>query len=207
MANLIHQGAEAKIYRTAWKNRPAIIKKRLPKSYRLPEIDQMLRRHRTRQEALLIVEARKGGTPTPIIYDVDMATTTITMEWVDGRRVKDCIDGLPEDNQRSICEHIGWGIAGLHKQEVVHGDITTSNLIIAKEKVYFIDFGLGEKVDNLEKRGVDLHILLEAFTAAHAEERLFSWVLSAYKKNVPWGKKVQHKLAEIGERGRYMERG
>jgi len=207
MANLIQRGAEAEIYRTTWKNRRAIIKKRLPKSYRLPEIDHMLRRHRTKQEALLIAEARKGGTPTPIIYDVDMTTTTITMEWVDGRRVKDCIDDIPEEDQRSICEHIGQGIAGLHRQEIVHGDITTSNLIVTQEKVYFIDFGLGEKAGDFEKRGVDLHILLEAFTAAHAEERLFSWVFAAYEKNVPWGERVQHKLAEIEERGRYRERG
>jgi Kae1-associated kinase Bud32 len=136
-----------------------------------------------------------------------MTTMAITMQCIDGRRIKDCIDTLPEEDQRSICAIIGKGIAALHKQDIVHGDLTTSNLILHQNRVYFIDFGLGEKTGDLEKRGVDLHLLMEAFTAAHPEERLFSWVLAAYEKQVSWGLAVKKKVAEIAERGRYVERG
>ena len=206
MAKLIQRGAEAEIYRTTWKNRAAIVKLRVPKPYRLPALDQALRRQRTKQEALLMAEARKQGTPTPIIYDVDMTAMAITMQCIDGQRIKDCIDDLSENEQRRICVLIGESIAALHKQEIVHGDLTTSNLIMAQNRVYFIDFGLGEKSSDIEKRGVDLHLLMEAFTAAHAEGRLFAWVMAAYVQRVPWGPAVKKKVAEIAGRGRYVER-
>ncbi|MGC9554219.1 MAG: KEOPS complex kinase/ATPase Bud32 [Thermoplasmatota archaeon] len=206
MEELIQRGAEAEIYRSTWKGRPVVIKRRTEKSYRLPDIDRILRRQRTRQEALLLSAARRGGTATPIVYDVDLSAAAITMEYVAGRRVKDCIDALDEPEQQRICQKIGEGVAGLHRQDIVHGDITTSNLIMSRGRMYFIDFGLGEKSSAMEDRGVDLHLLMEAFAAAHRHPDLFFWVMEAYEAAVPWGREVQRKVADIAERGRYVVR-
>lgn len=206
MEELIQRGAEAEIYRSTWKGRPVIIKRRIEKPYRLPEIDQALRKQRTKKEGLLLSAARRGGTATPLVYDVDLSAMAITMEYVAGQRVKDCIDDLDEQEQYRWCQKIGRGVAGLHRQDIVHGDITTSNLIMSRGRVYFIDFGLGEKSSSTEDRGVDLHLLMEAFTAAHHHPELFSWVMEAYEKEVPWGPEVRRTVADIAERGRYVVR-
>jgi len=74
------------------------------------------------------------------------------------------------------------------------------------EKVYFIDFGLGIKSEEIEDRGVDLHLLMEAFKAAHRNKNLFKWVMEAYEENFEGGEEVRKKIEEIKRRGRYMRR-
>ncbi len=204
MEELIRRGAEAEIYLSTFMGRNVVIKRRVRKKYRIKEIDEELRYHRTKKEALLIVEARKASVAVPFIYDVDIKKMEITMEYVKGKRIKDYIDAMDESVQKDICKKIGESIAFLHEDGIIHGDITTSNLILAHEKIYFIDFGLGEKSTNIEKRGVDMHLLMEAFKAAHRNEHLFQWVSEEYEKYSDG--KVLKKVKEIEKRGRYMVR-
>jgi len=206
MAALIKRGAEAEIFLSEWMGRKAIIKRRVRKNYRIREIDEELRRQRTKKEALLMAEVRKAGASVPIIYDVDLLDMKITMQYLDGKRIKDCIDDMDSREQRKTCRKIGEGIARIHKSGIVHGDITTSNLILWRDKIYFIDFGLGEKSNEREKQGVDLHLLMEAFKAAHENQELFNWVFDAYEKNFEWAGEVRKKVEEIAGRGRYMVR-
>jgi TP53 regulating kinase-like protein len=186
--------------------RAAIIKRRVRKRYRIKEIDEELRKQRTKKEALLITEARKAGIAVPVIYDVDLIEMEITMQYVNGDRIKDCIDGMDGKKQKEICKKIGRSVAYLHKNGIVHGDITTSNLILFNGNIYFIDVGLGERSDETEKQGVDLHLLMEAFRAAHKNEELFNWVFEEYEKNFGRANDVRKKVEDIAERGRYMVR-
>ena len=93
---LLRQGAEAEIHLTTWMGKKVIKKKRIVKNYRLREIDRDLRRKRTKKEVLLMSDARRAGISVPVIYDVDIQNSIITMEFLDAPRVKDIIDEVVE---------------------------------------------------------------------------------------------------------------
>lgn len=204
MATLIQRGAEADICLDEWLGRQVVVKRRVPKPYRIPEIDEGLRSQRTRKEAWLLYEARCTGIATPIVYDVDLAAMAITMQHIDGQRIKDIIDHMDSQEQRELCRAIGRGVGRLHRGGIVHGDLTTSNLIRWQGHIYFIDFGLGEKSSTTEQQGVDLHLLMEALTAAHENPRLFDWVMEGYAIVSPDAEAVHQKVEDIASRGRYV---
>jgi len=203
---IIRRGAEAVIYLAEWRGRKAVIKRRVKKRYRIEEIDERIREGRTRREAMLMVSARKAGVSVPIIYDLRMGEKEIVMQYLDGERIKDVIDEKDEEWQRMICREIGKSIAKLHENRLIHGDLTTSNMIWMRGKLYFIDFGLGTKSEEAEDRGVDLHLLMESFQAAHRNKNLFRWVMEEYMENFEDGEKVKKKVEEIRRRGRYMKK-
>ncbi len=203
---IIKRGAEAIIYLATWKGRKVAIKKRIKKGYRIKELDEKTREQRTKREALLMMAARKAGVSIPIIYDLRLNEKEIVMQYIDGYRLKDIIDEKNEEWQKKICNQIGKNIANLHKNGIIHGDITTSNMIYKNGRIYFIDFGLGMKSEEIEDRGVDLHLLMEAFKAAHRNKNLFSWVIETYEENFEEAEEVIKKIDEIARRGRYMRR-
>jgi len=207
MERVIYRGAEAEIILSSYLGRDVIRKRRISKGYRLKELDFRLRSLRTKEEARLISEARKAGIPVPIIYDVDIMDCTITMEFIKGKRVKELLREIPKSERRKVCFKIGENIARLHSKGIIHGDLTTSNMIFSGEKIYFIDFGLGGFSKETEDRGVDLHLLLEAFRSAHSEdENLFYYVLDGYRERFDgdFGE-IERKLEDISKRGRYIK--
>ena len=206
---LIKKGAEASLYLAKWHGRKVIMKKRLPKKYRLSMLDEQIRTYRTAHEPRLMHEAKKAGVPTPIIFLVDVKKATIIMEFVDGRQVKQLLDEVSESQRRQLCLKIGELIGRLHKHGIIHGDLTTSNMILDTDgKIFFVDFGLGEKTSELEARGVDLHLMRRALESTHFRfaEECFNAVIEGYSKvlgdNVT--KKVLDKIGEIERRGRYI---
>ena len=203
--DLIKKGAEAEIYLSKWLGKRVIIKRRIRKKYRIKELDEEIRIQRTKREAILMSEARKAGISVPIIYDIDLEKKEIVMQYIEGKMIKDVIDEIDEEEQKRICRAIGKNIANMHKNGIIHGDLTTSNMILSN-KLYFIDFGLGMKSNENEDRGVDLHLLMEAFNATHENKKLFQWVFESYKKNFDEADKVRKKIEEIIKRGRYMKR-
>ncbi|HDD57092.1 MAG TPA: Kae1-associated serine/threonine protein kinase [Thermoplasmatales archaeon] len=206
MERVIYRGAEAEIILSRYLGREVVKKRRIPKSYRLKELDFRLRSSRTREEAKLIMESRKAGVPVPIVYDVDLLNCTLTMEFVKGERVKELLSRVSKEERRDICVEIGKNIAKLHNRGIIHGDLTTSNMIFLK-RIYFIDFGLGSFSKEIEDRGVDLHLLLEAFKSAHSEhEDMFSYVLEGYREKYDEDfREIKRKLDEISKRGRYIK--
>jgi len=203
---IIRRGAEAIIYRGEWRGRKVVIKKRVSKKYRIKEIDEIIREQRTKREAMLMMAARVAGVGVPIIYDLRIKEKEIVMQYLDGERIKDVIDKRGDDWKKRVCREIGKAIANMHNNNIIHGDITTSNMIWMNNKLYFIDFGLGMKSGEDEDRGVDLHLLMEAFKAAHEDGRLFKWVIESYKENFDGATNVIKKVEEIAKRGRYMRR-
>ena len=103
---LIRRGAEAEIRQGRWLDRDVIVKSRVPKSYRLPELDRSLRNARTRNEARLLHEAREAGVPTPIIYDIDTANAEMTMELIRGPRVKDELETSTPERVGELCREM-----------------------------------------------------------------------------------------------------
>jgi len=212
---LIKKGAEANIYlenfsrilHTAGEGK-VIVKYRIKKSYRVSELDEQLRSSRTALEAKLFADAKLVGVPTPIVYEVDRVGMRIVMEFVDGRQVKLILDKLRPAARRKLCNVIGRQVARLHRAGIIHGDLTTSNMILTRDgKVYFVDFGLGEYDPSLEAKGVDLHLLKRALQSIHfnVTEEAYRAVIAGYTREFGKGaREVIKRVEEIEKRGRYI---
>jgi len=207
---LVAKGAEADLLVDPdWNGRKALIKRRVAKAYRHPEIDREIRRFRTIHEADIIHRAKEAGVPTPIIYQVDPEGATIVMEYVDGRKVRDVVDGLSEEERRSLFRTIGINAGRLHGAGITHGDLTTSNMIKADGRVVFIDFGLAEVSRDLEKRGVDLNLMRRMLMSTHFKyvEELLSAFEEGYRLSMgEEAEGVIERMEEIAKRGRYVEK-
>ncbi len=197
-ARVLHRAGEGKV----------VVKHRISKRYRILEIDKQLRESRTTLESKLFADAKRAGVPTPLVYEVDRTDMRIVMEFVDGRQVKLVLDKLKPKARRKLCELIGRQVARLHRAGIVHGDLTTSNMILTREgRVYFVDFGLGEYNPSLEARGVDLHLLRRALQSIHFRitDEAYRAVLAGYKREFGEGaSEVIERVEEIGHRGRYV---
>ena len=206
---LIKKGAEASLYLEEWHNRKVVMKRRLPKRYRIPELDNMIRSQRTIHEPHIIHKAKEAGVPTPTIFMVDVADANIVMEFVEGKQVKEVLDAVSKDERLSLCMLIGKMIGRLHKNGIIHGDLTTSNMILTPYgKVVFVDFGLSERSIELEPKGVDLHLMKRTLNSTHYKhaKECFKAVMSGYADAVgaEEAKKVTAKIREIEKRGRYV---
>jgi len=206
---LMKKGAEASLFLEEWHGRRVIMKRRLEKRYRLSELDAVIRSHRTLHEPQLIHRAKEAGVPTPTVFLVDTAAANIVMEYVDGEQVKRVLDRLSSAERLRLCRHIGEMIGRLHNHGIIHGDLTTSNMILTSDgRVFFVDFGLGEHSVELEARGVDLHLMRRALQSTHFRyaDECFEAVLEGYSKTVgaEVAKAVLEKIREIERRGRYV---
>lgn len=200
-------GAEAKLDSATWMDRSVVLKQRVVKSYRHPTLDRSLQTFRIKNEVRLMLEARRAGVPVPIIYSVDLADSRIVMEEIPGMRVKDALENLPSGKAEEVCRKIGALAARLHANDIVHGDLTTSNMLLDDDRVVVIDFSLGSKTSELEDKGVDMHLLEEAFHSAHyRRSELYEAVKESYVRAYPAGAAVLKKVKEIEKRGRYTRK-
>jgi Kae1-associated kinase Bud32 len=124
-------------------------------------------------------------------------TMEIKMSFIKGRRVSEILN---INNYKEICSQIGKIISKLHKNDIIHGDLTTSNFIYQKGKVFIIDFGLSFISKKIEDKAVDLHLLKQALESKHYEisESAFNKVLNSYKCE----KDVLNRLNQVEKRGR-----
>ncbi len=207
---LLYKGAEAEIYLQTWLGEPAIRKTRKPKPYRIPELDDSIRRTRTVHEATMMHEARKLGVPVPIIRHVDASLSTIIMEYLSGPTLKAELDQLRRRDCDSRCHELGEVLGVMHDGGIVHGDLTISNVICQEGKVFLIDFGLGGLSNELEDRGVDLLLLSRAIKSTHYAmyPRLFQSITGGYSETLGLkaSREAMRKMHEIERRGRYFER-
>ena len=195
MKQLIAQGAEAKIYHSSGK----IIKERVSKSYRLAEIDAKLRKERTRAEAKLIRALERVGVPVPAVLKEDDKGMILELEFIDGTKVRDYLD---KTSDAKICKQIGELTEKMHSAGIVHGDLTTSNLILKRKKVFLIDLGLGDFSARVEDKAVDLHLFKECLVSKHHEiwESCWRSFLQGYKNPA-----VVERLKTVESRGRYKK--
>ncbi|HUJ84703.1 MAG TPA: KEOPS complex kinase/ATPase Bud32 [Candidatus Acidoferrales bacterium] len=208
--SLFKKGAEASLYLAQWHGLKVIVKVRIPKIYRPETLDKQIRTFRTVHEPQLMHEAKAAGVPTPLIFMVNVPEASITMLYIEGQQIKQLLNVASAIRRIELCVTIGELIAKLHKQGLIHGDLTTSNMILSPQgKIYFLDFGLGEKNSEVEAQGVDLHLLKRALQSTHYTfwEQCFKNVLSGYSNTlgVEAAEKVYEKIREIERRGRYVE--
>tara|TARA_B100001179_G_scaffold232905_1_gene227792 strand:+ start:1029 stop:1661 length:633 start_codon:yes stop_codon:yes gene_type:complete len=206
MEKIIKIGAEATISSTKWFEVSAISKIRHKKNYRPVEIDNLIRVQRTIKEANIMNKTRLLKIDVPIIYFVDPNNAEIIMEKVDGPRIKEYLD-----NKNIDCEGIGWKIGHmvgkLHKNNIIHGDLTTSNMIIRKNNnICLIDFGLANQSNKLEDKGVDIRLLKGILNSAHNDvfKIVFNNFLAGYESIMKNSfEQIISIVKQIEMRGRY----
>ncbi|XP_068450727.1 EKC/KEOPS complex subunit TP53RK [Clinocottus analis] len=213
-SELLKQGAEARVYRVEFLGKPTIVKERFKKRYRHSVLDEKLTHRRTVQEVRSILRCRRAGVSAPVVYFVDYTHHCIFLEEITGSST--VRDHIASTWQSDCSKHLGWLaermgqiLAKMHDEDVVHGDLTTSNMLLRRgvedrESVLFlIDFGLSYISALPEDKGVDLYVLEKAFLSTHPNteamfERLLKSYAAASKKSSP----VIKKLEEIRLRGR-----
>ena len=202
---LIKKGAEADIYQTTWQNSKAILKIRKTKNYRDPSLDSKIRKQRTIKESQMLSQVKSFGIPTPLVYFVNLKKASIIMQEIPGKPIHD----LPESKIIELSKEIGKIVGMLHKNGVMHGDLTTSNFILFKNTVYVIDFGLSQNTIKSEDHAVDLRLIKEILNSAHANIMKSTWenFLLGYKSMIGNTNylKIIKLVSEIESRGRYAE--
>ena len=204
----LKQGAEAVIYSDVIDGEKVLVKERIKKNYRVEQIDSKLRLERTRQELKLIREARGHGVPTPRIISSDEKNCKIIMEKLDGELMKDLLNS-PKNSKKieKVCFEVGKAIGKLHNAGIIHGDLTTSNMILSDGKVYLIDFGLGQFSNRIEDMAIDLTVLLETLRATHNKisDRCWRMAVKGYRPANSKSHDVMIRACEIEHRGRYKK--
>ena len=194
----IAQGAEAIIYLN--KN---IIKDRIKKSYRLKEIDEKLRKFRTKREAKVIEKLSAISFPAPRLIHSD-SKEIIKMDYIKGDKLRDVLE---KKDYVKLSKELGKKIAILHNNNIIHGDLTTSNMILnnINNEIFFIDFGLSFFSHKIEDKAVDLHLLKQALESKHYKiwEKCFDAAIKSYEKESNNGKEVIARLEKVEARGRY----
>lgn len=179
-----------------------LIKKRIKKGYRIELLDEKLRKLRTRSEAKIISKLQ-GKINVPKIIKTDEKNKEIIMEFISGKKLSDYLDSLSLKQQIKICRQISLEVGKMHDLDIIHGDLTTSNMILNNEKIYLIDFGLGFQNARIEDKAVDLHLFKQALESRHFShwEKLFHAFLQNYTSKDKI--KILEQLKKVEARGRY----
>ncbi len=197
----IGHGAEAVLY----KDGSLVMKERLQKAYRLPQLDESLRQFRTRREAKILGRLQEMNFPSPALRDFNDKRMSIVMDFVAGQKLKDVLD--VGDEYVRFGREMGQKIGQLHMADIVHGDLTTSNMIVAQEtrELRFIDFGLSAFSEKVEDKAVDLFLLQKALDTTHTNvsKEMFDSVLAGYREVYGDGADaVMERFEKVRMRGR-----
>lgn len=196
----ISQGAEAVLFQ----ENTFIIKERRRKEYRVPELDDLLRKQRTRREAKIMEKLSSLKIPCPGLLTMDDKQMRIRMKKIEGSTLSDVLESVP---YQQIFKTIGKYIARMHDNNIIHGDLTTSNIMLTQAKdpenrIVFVDFGLSFVSTKIEDKAVDLHLLQEALASKHytIAEACWSAFLKGYSPADQ--RAILQRLTQVQQRGR-----
>ena len=200
-------GAESEILKISKWGQELVLKRRPKKPYLLETIDEYLRTTRIARECKMLMAVRALGVSTPSVYAVDFSEKSILMDFIQGEQLKTLIPKIDDNQKKSLCIKFGEILGRLHKGGFVHGDPTTSNLLVdEKNHIWMIDFGLSEMNATIEMKGVDLHLVYRALETTHWEYQdiMLDAVLMGYSQFIGTeAEETIKRMKEIRERGRY----
>ncbi len=191
-----YQGAEA----TVRIEKDHVVKTRLPKAYRLPALDAALRKQRTRREARLL---RRLHSIIRVPAVLEENGDTLVLEKIDGEALKRHVT-------QARCEQTGVLVGKMHAAQNIHGDLTTSNILVEHigkqggtkgkdgEQIALVDFGLSYPSHKLEDFATDVHVFEELVT-----EECFTAFWKGYETTQPKAAEVAKRLEKLKNRGRY----
>lgn len=203
MKEIIQRGAEAVLYLKKEEGREFLVKERVSKGYRIPELDGKIRRQRTKKEHRIMERAKGSGVSVPSTSL--RGDFTLYMDFIKGEKLKDVFSSLEKVEMEKVCERIGETVAALHSEGIVHGDLTTSNMLLSNGRLFLIDFGLSKMSSKAEDQAVDLFLLYEAIKSTHFRYLESAWktVLKVYGKKYPNSPEILKRLERIRRRRRY----
>lgn len=207
-SEILALGAEAILLKISFLGMDAVLKIRLPKKYRDPELDSFIREKRTVVEAKIIKELSDIGVNSPTLLYVDPKEATIIMEYVEGEILRDIITQERISEACTYLREVGKSIALMHKAGIAHGDVTTTNVIVSENKTYLIDFGLSKFTSRIEDLATDIHLFIRSLESTHHthKDELLKCFLSGYKPVInELFDEVLKVAKEIKLRGRYVE--
>jgi Kae1-associated kinase Bud32 len=206
----VSRGAEASLRKVDWWGFPALLKQRDLKTYRPKALDDRIRRERTRNEARLLVDARRLGVRTPLIYDIDLPRHRLTLEELPGPTLRQLLEDplVPPDDLPVAVRAFGHALGVLHAGSIAHGDLTSSNVLFpegARGAPAFLDLSMGTRSPGLEELGIDLHLVEEDLKALSARsDALVRAFHEGYTDGNPVGAKdVRARAKVIRGRVRY----
>lgn len=204
----VAKGAEAIIYQGSFLSIPIILKQRIKKTYRLPEIDEEIRKRRLRAEAKVMTLAWKNNVNVPVLLGIDINDQTLIIEEIQGSLLFSLLNLIPYNDLREIFRNIGKQVALLHKNDIIHGDLTVFNIIVNQQReAWLIDFGLGNISKEVETKADDLlsfYNTLKAITPNFQE--LFNDFKVGYTHIYEQSKKIFDQVKKIQSRARYVAR-
>ncbi len=207
---LASRGAEASVRSVDWWGFPAVVKEREAKGYRPKPLDERLRRERTRTEVRLLVEARRLGVRTPIVYDVDLEKHRLILEELPGPTLRALLEeaSVPSAEVARAVRAFGTTLGRLHAGGIAHGDLTSSNVLFPEGpggSPAFLDLSMGSRNPGLEELGIDLHLVEEDLKALSAKApSLVREFHAGYREGNPAGAKdVLARAKAIRGRVRY----
>ena len=166
----LHLGAEAEVWSGFWMGKPAIKKIRRSRSWRHPDLEKRLGYRRMLSEVRILIRIHKSGLPVPAVWDVDLDSGRIVMEKMIGRPL---IELLRDENTNSelkkrALKNTGSVVRMLHRMAITHGDLSTNNILIDDDcNAFMVDFGLSAIEYEVERFGIDLHVMDEILGASH----------------------------------------
>ncbi|KAH7918359.1 hypothetical protein BV22DRAFT_1115439 [Leucogyrophana mollusca] len=211
---------------------PVLLKHRFLKQYRHPSLDGSITRAQIAGESCALMRCLRSGVKAPGIRMVDVAGGVLGVEWVDGESVRvllagdagredaeedeaepDCADakgggevdplGVYGISRDALMGMIGTEIAKMHLADIIHGDLTTSNMMLrcGTNDLVLIDFDLSYHSALIEDKATDLYVLERAFASTHPNsEPLFASVLAAYGAHMgsaQWSS-IKKRLDDVG---------
>lgn len=232
---LLSQGAEARIWKipaschnfAASGGMDVVAKERFSKSYRHPTLDERLTKQRCRAEARILTkcfESKNNGViNVPAVLRVD--PPILYMEFISGNTLRIVLEQLLDTHSFPetirYAQRLGQIIAEFHNLEIVHGDLTTSNMIVratgrgdtaimdatGSDDVVLIDFGLAKGADSAEERAVDWYVLERALASTHPRlpENFLPEALQSYKLYASKAETTLSRLEQVRLRGRKRE--
>ena len=166
----LHLGAEAEVWSGSWMGRPAVRKLRRHRAWRHPDLEKRLGYRRMLSEARILIRIKDAGLPVPAVWDVDLENGRIVMERMNGRPLIDILrdDSILGESKHLALQNSGAAVRMLHRMAVTHGDLSTNNILIDDSyDAYLIDFGLSAVEYEVERFGIDLHVMDEILGASH----------------------------------------
>lgn len=166
----LHLGAEAEVWSGHWMGKPAVRKLRRDRAWRHPDLEKRLGYRRMLSEARILIRLKGSGLPVPAIWDVDLDNGRIVMEKIDGKPLIEVLrdDSMTTEQIQKALFNTGIAVRMLHRLAVTHGDLSTNNILIDNDcNAALIDFGLSAVEYEVERFGIDLHVMDEILGASH----------------------------------------
>ena len=208
---LVSQGAEARIFRCIFLGQETLVKERFAKLYRHPDLDRTLRARQFATELRALLRCSRMGLRVPLVLWADVASCRLFLRREPGLTVRAWLalraSDLGSDECRALARRLGSAVARMHGGGLVHGDLTTSNFLVAPDgEVVCLDFGLSYNSTDEEDFAVDLYVLERAMLSTHPRsEQLFVRILKAYRKafaDPAAGASIVRRLTVVRQRGR-----